>query len=137
LSQLVQQQRKLDRNDKNNYASASWVDANGQTHTAVAKSVGKNNHAEKELLDEIRNKVARQQGIPPADVDLTSLNNLQVYSEYEPCTTKPNFCGQMLSREVPQAKVSYTWPWDPPSVRPQSRADFIAAMKALNPKAGP
>jgi Xanthomonas XOO_2897-like deaminase len=137
-SRLVQAARLSDCSRKNVYGVVTWTDNHGNTYRAVAHS-DKVGHAEQHLLTAMRNQVAEQHGTAPEQVDLSQMRKVRMFVEYSPCDTPPRWCQQDLAQAVPDADVSYSWPWNPRAARDRSRAEFTAAIDSLLQKgnAGP
>lgn len=119
-SRLAQTERLNDNNRSNVYGGATF-DYNGKSHSVAGRS-SSDVHAEGDMLNRMRQKIAEQEGISPQDVDLKQVTNAKVYVEFSPCDTRPRNCQRLLDDNLPGAEVSYSWPWNPRSVRDASRA---------------
>lgn len=128
-SRLVQQAR-LDATDRGStYSAASWTDANGTVHHGIGKADA-NGHAETRALEDLRHKIAQHEGVHPDQVSLDR-DGVKVYVEYSPCDTKPRFCHQEIADTAPNADVSYSHPWQPTSVRDDSRTGLRDDIRNL------
>jgi len=129
-SRLSQQARLTDGNKNNVYGGATWRDGQGNVYEVTGRS-DKAGHTEQHLMDEMRRQVADRLGIPRDRVDLSQMTDVKLFVEYSPCDTAPRWCQQDLADVLPQAQVSYSWPWNPRDVRDQSRRDFATAITTL------
>jgi hypothetical protein len=59
------------------------------------------------------------------------MREVRIFVEYSPCDTPPRWCQQDLADNLPNAEVSYSWPWNPRDVRADSRTAFTAAIATL------
>lgn len=129
-SRLAQARRLQDGSKKNLYGAVRWKDSNGVSYQATAHS-DRSGHAEEGLLDEIRAQVAQRYNIRPDEVDFTQITDAKIFVEYSPCNTWPAVCQELIARLLPDAEVTYGWPWSPRAVRDQSRAALSAAVAKL------
>jgi hypothetical protein len=129
-ARLVRAARVQDRSTKSNYGSIRWRDSNGREHAYVATSSA-GQHTEQALIAWLRSEAARTLGVPESAVDLGALSDVELYSQREPCDTKPYKCQILLQNVLPNAKVSWSFPWNPPSVRPDSNVQRDAALAEL------
>ncbi|MEV6347641.1 hypothetical protein [Actinoplanes sp. NPDC051851] len=131
-SRLAQQARLNDRaagvagnGRKNTYGGTTFKDRYGNTHEVDGKS-NADHHAENDMMKKMREKIAAERNarrapgepeIRQEDVDLrTEASDVKMYVEYSPCPTG-NRCQDLIDEFTPGADVSYSWGWQPESVR--------------------
>jgi hypothetical protein len=121
-SRLAQEARVAANDDTGTYGALTWRDADGIGYAVVGRS-GINRHAEADLIAQMRMIMAGR--------DLSEALEVRLYVEYSPCETRPYYCRGLIERFLPQADVSYTWPWSPPQARNASKAARVEAIRAL------
>jgi hypothetical protein len=129
-SRLVQAARLQHVNKRNVYGAVTWKDGAGNRYESIQRS-DRAGHAEQYVLDDMRQQVAARQGKRPEEVDLTQMTDVTMFIEFSPCDTPPRWCQQELADNLPQAEVSYSWPWSPRDARAQSRVEFATAVETL------
>jgi hypothetical protein len=97
-----------------NVAVFEYKEPDGTLQTIALASEPGFKHAEVLIIDELRRR-----GIPPAWVT-------RIYSELQPCNTRPNLCERLIKDNFPQAEV--TWSFEYGASR-SSRDRGMAALK--------
>ncbi|MFI9812589.1 nucleic acid/nucleotide deaminase domain-containing protein [Saccharothrix variisporea] len=130
-SQLAQAARLRDGNRDNLYGGATFRDSQNNTYQVDGRADA-TKHAEGDILKQMRQKIAEQQGIRPDQVDLRAeLRDVRLYVEFSPCPTG-NRCQDMLDQYLPPgSEIQYSWPWQPRSEQDSSRQSLADAVNDL------